>query len=79
MSKTLPDTEHKCFHSYIGGLLEKIGRSTTDISCPFNFNISQDKNITMWRTKVENSEKLNFYKEIKSNYKPENYLMSYVN
>ena len=72
MSKTLPDTEHKCFHSYIGGLLEKIGRSTTDISC-------QDKNITMWRTKVENSEKLNFYKEIKSNYKPENYLMSYVN
>ena len=38
------------------------------------------KYITMRRTmKVENSEKLNFYKKIKSNHESENYLMSIRN
>ena len=39
MSKTLNDTGHKSFHSYIRGLLDKIGRPKTYILYPFNFDI----------------------------------------
>ena len=60
--------------------LDKIGRPKTDISHPSNFNIRdgvkqlQDKYITIWREILENSEKLSFYREIKSNYEPKTIL-----
>ena len=85
MSKTLDDIGHKIFHSYIRGLLDKIGRPKTVILYPSNFNIRdgvkqlRDKYITIQREILENSEKLSFYREIKSNYKPENYLISVKN
>ena len=85
MSKTLNDTGHKSFHSHIRGLLDKMGRPKSDILYPSKFNIRtgikqlQDKYITIWREKLENSEKLRFYSEIKSNYEYENYLESVEN
>ena len=39
MFKILHDTGHTSFYSYIQGLLDKIGRPTTDILYPFSFNI----------------------------------------
>ena len=62
--------------------MDKIGRPKTDILYPSNFDIRdgvkqlQDKYITIWREILENSEKLSFYWEIKSNYEPENYLIT---
>ena len=85
MSKTLNDTGHKSFHLYIRGLLDKIGKTKTDILYRSNFNIRdsvkqlQHKYITIWREIMENSEKLSFYRGIKSNYETENYLISVKN
>ena len=44
MSRTLSDSRHKSFHSYIRGLLHNIGRPTTEILYPLNFNINNDAN-----------------------------------
>ena len=82
MSRTQSDSRHKSFHSYIRGLLHNIGRPKTEILYPLNFNINngvnklKEKYINLWRQKLQNSEKLSFYKEIKIKYEPENYLMS---
>ena len=78
MSRALSDSRHKSFHSYIRGLLHNIGRPTTEILYPLSFNINngvnqlKEKYINLWRQKLQNSEKLSFYKEIKMKYEPEN-------
>ena len=52
MSKTLNDTGHKSFHSYIQGWLDKVNRPT-DILCPFSFNNERNAS-KLWLLVVKN-------------------------
>ena len=65
--------------------MNNIGRPKTEKLYPSNFNLGngvkqlQNKYIALWRRKLKNSEKFNFYRKVKSNYEPENYLRSVRN
>ena len=57
----------------------------SDIFSPQNFSLNnivctvKDNCINNWRSKLENSEKIIFYKEIKTKYEPEGYLSPQTN
>ena len=88
MSKNLSERRHKSFHSDIKGLLQNMAMCSSndsDTLSPQNFSLNnivstlKDNYINKWRSKLENSEKLIFYKDIKTKYEPEGYLSSQTN
>ena len=57
-----------------------LGGRCYELNCHrFIVTTLKDNYINKWRSKLENSEKLIFYKEIKTKYEPEGYLSSQTN